>query len=41
MLSVEPQANGGIMSIFKVTVEVEGGAKPACVAETLSLWYPG
>jgi acyl dehydratase len=41
MLSVELQANGGIMSIFKVTVEVEGGAKPACVAETLSLWYPG
>ncbi len=30
-----------IESIFRVTVEIEGGGKPACVAESISLWYPG
>jgi hypothetical protein len=25
---------------MRVTVEVEGGGKPACVAESISLWYP-
>ncbi len=40
LISVEKQANGGIQSIFRITVEVEGGAKPACVAEAISLWYP-
>ncbi len=29
-----------IETVFRVTVEVEGGAKPACVAESISLWYP-
>lgn len=40
MLSVEKVANGGVQSIMRVTVEIEGGGKPACVAETISLWYP-
>ncbi len=40
LISVEKQAGGGIQSIFRITVEVEGGAKPACVAEAISLWYP-
>ena len=26
---------GGVQAAFEVTVEVEGGAKPACVAETV------
>jgi acyl dehydratase len=40
LISVEKQASGAIQSIFRITVEVEGGAKPACVAEAISLWYP-
>lgn len=40
LTSCEPAAGGGYQSIVKVTVEVEGGGKPACVAEALSLWYP-
>ena len=31
---------GGIRSIVRVTVEIEGGERPACVAETVSLYYP-
>jgi acyl dehydratase len=30
----------GYLSKMKMTVEVEGGAKPACIAETLSLYVP-
>jgi acyl dehydratase len=40
MLSVEKAPGNGVQSIMRVTVEIEGGAKPACVAETISLWYP-
>ena len=40
LISVEKQAGGGIQSIMRITVEVEGGGKPACVAEAISLWYP-
>jgi acyl dehydratase len=39
LISVEKQA-GAIQSIFRIVVEVEGGKKPACVAEAISLWYP-
>jgi acyl dehydratase len=41
MISVEKAAGGAIQSIMRVTVEIEGGGKPACVAESISLWYPG
>ena len=30
----------GTLSKLRVTVEVEGGERPACVAETLSLYVP-
>ncbi len=40
LISVENQKGAAIQSIFRITVEVEGGAKPACVAEAISLWYP-
>jgi acyl dehydratase len=40
LISVENLPNGAIQSIFRITVEVEGGAKPACIAEAISLWYP-
>ena len=40
MLTVEKAAGNGVQSIMRVSVEIEGGGKPACVAETISLWYP-
>jgi acyl dehydratase len=30
---------GGVQVMIRVTVEIEGGTKPACVAETLSRFY--
>jgi acyl dehydratase len=39
LLSVEPGA-GGFAETLRVTVEREGGGKPACVAETVSVLYP-
>ncbi len=39
LISVD-KMGAAIQSIMRVTVEVEGGGKPACVAETISLWYP-
>ncbi|MGI8608416.1 MAG: MaoC family dehydratase [Candidatus Dormibacteria bacterium] len=29
------EISGGVQAVFEVTVEVEGSAKPACVAETV------
>jgi acyl dehydratase len=40
LIAYEKLANGGIQSIMRITVEVEGGGKPGCVAEAISLWYP-
>jgi acyl dehydratase len=40
LISVENQ-KGAIQSIMRITVEVEGNPKPACIAEAISLWYPG
>ncbi|MDH3728462.1 MAG: MaoC/PaaZ C-terminal domain-containing protein, partial [Myxococcales bacterium] len=39
VISVE-EAKGGIQSIVKVTVEIEGEDRPACIAETVSLYFP-
>ncbi|MGH3311003.1 MAG: MaoC family dehydratase [Streptomyces sp.] len=33
------EAGGGVQVAAKVTVEVEGGEKPVCVAETLSRYF--
>jgi len=41
LISVENAAGGAIQSIMRITVEVEGNPKPACIAEAISLWYPG
>ena len=35
LTAAEP-VNGGVQATVQVTIEVEGGAKPACVIETLS-----
>ena len=39
ILSVE-EAKGGILSVVRVTVEIEGEERPACIAEPVSLYFP-
>ncbi|WP_101759981.1 MaoC family dehydratase [Oceanicoccus sp. KOV_DT_Chl] len=39
MLSVE-EVKGGFQAVVRVTVEIEGGDRPACVIETISRFYP-
>ncbi|KOX09894.1 MaoC family dehydratase [Micromonospora profundi] len=34
------QVSGGVQLVMAVAVEAEGGAKPVCVAETISRLYP-
>ncbi|MCY4563844.1 MAG: MaoC family dehydratase [Gammaproteobacteria bacterium] len=38
VISVEP-AGGGLQALVRVTVEIEGGHRPACVVDTLSRFY--
>ena len=38
MLAVE-ELDSGVQAKIRVTLEVEGGDKPVCVADTLSRWY--
>jgi acyl dehydratase len=39
VVSVE-ESKGGILSIVRVTVEIEGEDRPGCIAETVSLYFP-
>ena len=39
IVSVE-DAKGGIQSIARVTIEIEGEERPGCVAETVSIYFP-
>ncbi|KQZ76548.1 dehydratase [Sphingopyxis sp. Root214] len=34
------EAKGGIQAVVRVTVEIEGAEKPACVVDTISRFYP-
>ncbi len=34
------EAKGGVQSVVRVTVEIEGEEKPACVVDTISRYYP-
>lgn len=34
------EAKGGIQAVVRVTVEIEGEEKPACVVDTISRFYP-
>jgi acyl dehydratase len=34
------EAKGGILSVVRVTVEIEGEDRPACIADTVSLYFP-
>jgi acyl dehydratase len=40
LVEAEPQKDGSVQAKIRVTVEIEGQPKPACVAETLSRFYP-
>jgi len=37
---VEPQDKGRFLLTFQNTVEIEGGTKPALIAQTLALVFP-
>lgn len=39
LLAAERTKDGGVQATIRVTVEVEGSDKPACVADTLSRYY--
>jgi hypothetical protein len=38
LTSIEPQGDGYKL-LFTCTVDIEGGPKPACVAETVGILY--
>lgn len=40
LVSVE-EVKGGVQSVVRVTVEIEGSEKPACVVDTISRYFPG
>lgn len=40
ILSVDEVKGGAIQSVARVTVEIEGADKPACVADTISRYFP-
>jgi acyl dehydratase len=40
LVEASRQKDGSVQAKVRVTVEIEGGAKPACVAETISRYYP-
>lgn len=39
LTSAEPTQDGGIQANIRVTVEIEHGAKPGCVADTIARYY--
>lgn len=40
IVSVEEVKGGAIQSVVRVTVEIEGKEKPACVVDTISRYFP-
>lgn len=40
IVKVEEVKNGGVQSTVRITVEVEGEDRPACIADTISRYYP-
>ena len=41
MTSLDKIAGDAVQMVTRVTIEVEGGEKPACVAEMVSRYYFG
>lgn len=40
LAGVNERADGGLECTFRATVELENAPKPACIAETISVYYP-
>jgi len=40
LLRAEEVKGGAVQAVIRVTVEVEGGERPACVVDTISRYYP-
>jgi acyl dehydratase len=40
LTSAEATQDGGIQAKMTLTIEIEGGDRPACVIETISRYYP-
>jgi acyl dehydratase len=40
LLAVEETKDGSVQATIRVTVEIEGGARPGCVIDTISRYYP-
>ncbi len=40
LVKVEEVKGGGVQATVRVTVEIEGGDRPACVVDTISRFYP-
>ena len=40
LTKVEDVAGGGVQATVRVTIEIDGKDKPACVVETISRYYP-
>jgi acyl dehydratase len=40
LLRAEETKDGGVQATVRVTVDVEGGDRPACVVDTISRYYP-
>lgn len=39
LIAAEKTRDGGVQATIRVTVEIEGEAKPACIADTISRYY--
>jgi len=39
VLGAVEDISGGAQLVWQATIEIEGGAKPACVAEMVARWY--
>ena len=39
IIALEPTKDGAVQSTLRLTVEIEGSNKPACVADTISRYY--
>ena len=39
LVTAERTKDGGVQATIRITVEIENGAKPACIADTISRYY--
>jgi len=39
LIAAEKTKDGAVQAVIRVTVEIENGAKPACIADTISRYY--